>query len=213
MARVDTLGHFLTDIADAIREKTGSDALIEASYFDTEIANIPTGGGVDISDYIVTNPTTPAGNTNSQYWWSKKMFLPKFGDIEISVTTSTSSMAYMFYKCPYKYIPKIKSDGMLSTNLYLTSSFQDCSDITTLDLSGLQANVGRCGYAFSGCTSLTKLDVRNLDFTTATTSGSAFSSVPTDCLIIVKNTSNKDWIINKYPSFTNVKTVSEYEGG
>lgn len=44
MARTDTLGHFLTDVADAIRTKTGSSDTIQASDFDTEIENIPSGG-------------------------------------------------------------------------------------------------------------------------------------------------------------------------
>ena len=45
MARVDTLGHFLTDVADAIRTKGGTSATIQASSFDTAIANLPSGGG------------------------------------------------------------------------------------------------------------------------------------------------------------------------
>ena len=45
MARTDTLGHFLTDVADAIREKKGSSDTIQASDFDTEITNLPSGGG------------------------------------------------------------------------------------------------------------------------------------------------------------------------
>jgi len=44
MARVDNLDHFLTDVADAIRTKTGSQETIQASDFDTEIENIPSGG-------------------------------------------------------------------------------------------------------------------------------------------------------------------------
>ena len=42
MARTDTLGHFLTDVADAIREKGGTSEPIQASSFDTQIANLPT---------------------------------------------------------------------------------------------------------------------------------------------------------------------------
>ena len=44
MARTDTLSHFLTDVADAIREKAGTQETIQASSFDTAIANIPSGG-------------------------------------------------------------------------------------------------------------------------------------------------------------------------
>lgn len=44
MARTDTLPHFLTDVADAIRTKGGTSATIQASSFDTAIANLPGGG-------------------------------------------------------------------------------------------------------------------------------------------------------------------------
>ena len=43
MARIDNLDHFLTDVADAIRTKTGSQATIQASSFDTAIEAIPSG--------------------------------------------------------------------------------------------------------------------------------------------------------------------------
>lgn len=43
MARIDTLPHFLTDVADAIRTKKGTSETITASNFDTEITNLPSG--------------------------------------------------------------------------------------------------------------------------------------------------------------------------
>lgn len=46
MARTDTLGHFLTDVAEAIRTKKGTSNTITASDFDTEIASIPSGGSI-----------------------------------------------------------------------------------------------------------------------------------------------------------------------
>ena len=45
MARTDNLKNFLTDIADSIREKKGTTEVIEANKFDTEIKNLPSGGG------------------------------------------------------------------------------------------------------------------------------------------------------------------------
>jgi ribosomal protein S8 len=42
MARIDTLTNFLTDVSNAIRQKTGGSNLIPASTFDTEILSIPT---------------------------------------------------------------------------------------------------------------------------------------------------------------------------
>ena len=48
MARTDTLPHFLTDVADAIREKKGTSETIQASDFDTEIENLPDAGEQNI---------------------------------------------------------------------------------------------------------------------------------------------------------------------
>ena len=43
MARITNLADFLSDVADAIRLKTGNTAKIPATNFDTEIVNIQTG--------------------------------------------------------------------------------------------------------------------------------------------------------------------------
>ena len=51
MARTDTLGNFLTDVATAIRTKKGTTATIPASNFDTEIASIE-GGSKYAPKYI-----------------------------------------------------------------------------------------------------------------------------------------------------------------
>ena len=45
MARTDTLNNFLTDVADAIREKKGTTDTFSASSFDSEIASIESGSG------------------------------------------------------------------------------------------------------------------------------------------------------------------------
>lgn len=58
MARTDTLGHFLTDVADAIRTKTGSSETIVASDFDTEIENIPSGGTTPTGTITITENGT-----------------------------------------------------------------------------------------------------------------------------------------------------------
>lgn len=43
MARINNLTNFLTDVADAIRRKTGGSAVINAEDFDTEIDGIESG--------------------------------------------------------------------------------------------------------------------------------------------------------------------------
>ena len=50
MARTDTLTNFLTDVATAIKTKKGDSTAILASNFDTEIANLPSGGAEVIKE-------------------------------------------------------------------------------------------------------------------------------------------------------------------
>lgn len=49
MARTNNLTNFLTDVATAIKTKKGNDTPIPASDFDTEIIDLPSGGGLDWS--------------------------------------------------------------------------------------------------------------------------------------------------------------------
>ena len=66
MARTDTLGNFLTDVAESIRTKTGETGTILASEFDTKIKNIQGGGAAEdlteeLTEYnteLVTQETT-----------------------------------------------------------------------------------------------------------------------------------------------------------
>lgn len=55
MARTDNLTHYLSDIATAIRNKTGESGIIKASEFDTKIKNINTGTNINgnIQEYYV----------------------------------------------------------------------------------------------------------------------------------------------------------------
>ena len=55
MARIDTLGNFLTDVATAIRNKKGTADTIPASNFDTEIDSIETGGSSTVTKGIIIN--------------------------------------------------------------------------------------------------------------------------------------------------------------
>lgn len=61
MARTDTLGNFLTDVAEAIRNKTGKTDKLTPASFDTEIESIVSNGG-DSSESIL-----PSGYTQLEY--------------------------------------------------------------------------------------------------------------------------------------------------
>lgn len=96
--------------------------------------------------------------------------------------------------------------------------FQNCSSLTEVDLSGFEGNnVTTATFVFANCTSLQKIDIRKFTFTNLTNSQAFFGSgestgVPNNCLIIVKDNTQKQWINTNFSRLTNVKTVAEYEG-
>jgi surface protein len=90
--------------------------------------------------------------------------------------------------------------------------FANCSALETVDLSNLEVANNYSVSAqdmFYNCSSLTRLDMRKYNFTRITTSTNMFTNVPANCLIIVADTTQKDWFATKFPSLTNVKTVAE----
>ena len=54
MADISNLSNYLKDLADAIREKKGTQEQIPAANFDTEIKSLEVGGGTDTSDATAT---------------------------------------------------------------------------------------------------------------------------------------------------------------
>lgn len=62
MADTSNLTNFLEDVADAIREKKGTQDPILAANFDTEIRNIST-SGIDTSDATATANDIALGKT------------------------------------------------------------------------------------------------------------------------------------------------------
>ena len=125
MARTDTLGHFLTDVADAIRTKGGTSANIQASSFDTAIANLPGGGGtteveekdVNFYDYdgkrlysytkaeflaLSSLPSTPTheGLTSQGWSWTladAQTSVAELGELDIGHYVITSDGATKIY--------------------------------------------------------------------------------------------------------------------
>ena len=95
--------------------------------------------------------------------------------------------------------------------------FQSCGSLTTVDFSDAilendtHPNNIKANYMFYYCRNLTKIDLRIFDLNKFTGYSSMFTSVPTSCLIIVKDDDSKTWMNTKFSSYTNVKTAAEYE--
>ena len=151
MARTNTLGNFLTDVADAIREKKGTTDTILASNFDTEIASIES--GVDINEYL--SDTITNGDSSLGGWAKtiKKMRSP--------LTVKGTDAQYMFYRYPLNELPQLNTSNV--TNM--SNMFNGCYGLTTipqLDTS----NVTNMSDMFNSCNKLTtipQLNTSNVD--------------------------------------------------
>lgn len=147
MARTDTLPHFLTDVADAIRTKTGSQETIQASSFDTAISNIPSGG--DVSEYFTS--TIPSGNSN-------------YGGLKDAIKTIPSNMTPQGTSLNYAFskfrilttIPLIDTSNVTS----MVSMFETCLELQSVPLLDT-SKVTDFGNMFSGCTQLSSVPLFN----------------------------------------------------
>ena len=192
MARIDTLGNFLTDVADAIREKKGTTDTILASNFDTEIASIE--GGVDINEYL--SDTITSGNNSLGGWTKtiKKMRSP--------LTVEGTSAEYMFYNCPVNELPQLDTSNV--TNM--SHMFTICANLTTIPQINT-SNVTNMDYMFSGCANLTTTS--QLDTSNVTDMRYMFNSCTNLTTIPQINTSNVTDMRYMFNNCTNLTTIPQ----
>lgn len=118
-----------------------------------------------------------------------------------------------FYGCKETDLSEELSniDGSELTSLYY--AFYNCSNLKRLDFSNLDlSGVTDMSYTFYRCSSLEFLDLRTINIAGANNvSGMTFNRVPANCLVIVKDETDKTEVTSANVNFTNVKTVAEYE--
>lgn len=173
MARTDTLPHFLTDVADAIREKGGTSEPIQASDFDTEIENLPSGGGADLSDYFES--TIGTGSSNFGGWCYTVKSLPatttvdgtnlsnaftKFQGTTLPLidTSNVDTIAGMCSNCPnLTSIPLLNTLNVTNMN----NTFNNCPSLTTVPLLNT-SNATNMNLTFYNCPNLTDTSLDNI---------------------------------------------------
>lgn len=162
MARIDTLGNFLTDVAAAIKEKTGKTEPITPANFDTEIESIEAGGSGDeelvASFRSIIDGTNGANCTKlpngittigeKAFQDCKNLALTKLPD------SVTSIGDYAFDWCMYLAIAELP-EGITSIGKYAFNNCRYWSALTKLPDS--ITSIGN--YAFYRCweLALTKL--------------------------------------------------------
>lgn len=311
MARTDNLNNFLTDVADAIREKKGTADKIKASDFDNEIASIEAGGVTpsgeinitengtyDVTNYAsaVVDVASSGGGKYAPRYISFYNYKGTELDEELANldTKNLTSCSAMFRQCSNLTSVDL-SNRNFSNSSDCTNMFAGCSSITNINLSNcnfsnvtahnyfisscnsleeisfpnvrLNANINcremfynssklskvdlsniasttnvtntvymfyndakltevnlasltsdgltDMDYMFFQCSSLQKVDVRNFTFSKVVNMTDWLKKVPSSCLFIVKDDTEKNWFASKCSWMKNVKTLAEYqaEGG
>lgn len=158
MARTDNLSNFCTDIADAIRSKTGKTGTIKASNFDTEIKNItstsPTGTVTltknntlySVSNYQYAKTAIPTPTETINITSNGTFDVSNYGTANVNVEGSSSDSKYDDYM--KKRTNNYKSLMYLFYNY--TGTSVDLSDLNTL-------NVESCYALFQFCRDLTTI--------------------------------------------------------
>lgn len=141
MAKNDNLKDFLTDVADAIREKKGSTDLINPQDFSSEIASIQSGGdifGFDTIGYTLDNNSIKDDIAYSQELLrqleggeittfqnkTKMVYCPKFDSTKYSMF-----MSFFFGCTSMVYFP---SDIPTSHITIFEACWQNCSSLVEL---------------------------------------------------------------------------------
>lgn len=179
---VVVLDDTLTDIADAIRAKTGGSATMTPSEMPTEIASIPSGGSVGIPREVDANGvyrypaqpfafSLPAGatNLNDYVLWYAFANCSALTSVDLSPLTkienARESLSRAFYACT-NLISLDMSSLVTTINATdcCTYMCSGCNHLQSVDLSSLTTlrAGGSFTSAFSGCSALTTLKIGNL---------------------------------------------------
>ena len=163
MARTDNLSNFCTDIADAIRSKTGKTGTIKASNFDTEIKNItstsPTGTVTltenntlySVSNYQYAKTAIPTPTETINITSNGTFDVSNYGTANVNVEGSSSDSKYD------DYMKKRTNNYTDFTGLFAKYNS------TEVDLSDLDTSKGKSFHeTFNHCETLKAITDLNI---------------------------------------------------
>ena len=176
MATNNNLQDFLTDVANAIRTKTGTTQPINAQNFSTEILNIQTGGGGENTLKNLLDATKSCRNLFSSY---KGISVDNL--IQPNDTENVTSTLEMFAYCENLVtIPQINTSNVNQAS----SMFYSCIRLTTVPALNMN-NVKTAYNIFASCYNLKSILITNIGFELDISSSTQFERA--DLLIILNN--------------------------
>ena len=153
---------------------------------------------LDLSNFDTSNVT----DMSYMFYGSKATTL----DLSSFNTSKVTNMSNMFANSAATTLDLSNFDTSNVTNI---SSMFASSAATTIDLSNFDISKATSTISMFENSKVTTLDIRNFDFTNVAYYNDMFRNVSTNCLIIVKDDTAKEWITSKFTTLTNVKTVAE----
>ena len=171
MAKNDNLKDFLTDVANAIREKKGTTDLINPQDFSAEIASIKSGGGGDLPSRPQWTGHADAGGLMAIGWTDDDIaYYQENGvnwneeDDDYHKVTDDNKALYgvltadniSTYKERIVYLPKIDTSAKTS----MSSMFMGCYSLVAIPQLDTQ-NVTNMNLMFNACYSLVSIPQLN----------------------------------------------------
>lgn len=200
---VVVLDSTLTNIANAIRSKTGGSATMKPGQMPAQIAAIPTGSGEGIPREV---------DANGVYGMPTQSFT--FSLPTEATSISGYALSNAFRDCTALTSVNLSSLTTVSNSYALFEAFKYCTNLTSVNLSSLTTVSGSYALSntFNGCTSLTSVDLSPLTTISAT---NAFSEAFKDCtgltsvnLSSLTTMSSSNIFSNAFNGCTNLTSLS-----
>lgn len=184
MARTNNLTNFLTDVATAIKTKTGDSTAIPASQFDTKILGIQT-GHLDNTEYAEANDDLDdilEGSTPTKVFppdWSEigyedtpQSIIEGFNyakEIQDNWDSSITNLSQKFYNSDLlKFMPMVDTSKATNTS----NMFYNCINLMAIPLLNI-SDVKNTTSMFYRCRNL--IEIPHFDVSSATKCTSMFS--------------------------------------
>ena len=193
MARTNNLTNFLTDVATAIKTKTGDNTPIPASQFDTKILEGSTPATIYPPDWSEIGYSETPQAILDDFDYSK--------DIKDNWNSGATSLASKFsYNKTLKYMPLLDTSSV--TNM--TTMFENCTNLTVIPELNT-SNVTDMSWMFNNCTNLTTMPL--LDTSSVTNMNGMFSNCTNLTTMPLLDTSSVTNMNSMFYNCTNLTTI------